>query len=267
MPRRSAARERWAVKRSQATRRLCDHAVTPPTLAQRSQGGDLVSTHAEARHAFDGCSFPFSPRLARGRWRARGWRDLVDRLLGIGHRVLGIQQWRRGNGHDHDVRLERRMPRVHDERQLHRRRGLRAVPGRHLLRSRVSERRRVRIGDDVHVGDHVRRRSSQCVRPEQQRVRDSSAYKQRPPPGAGGMRRGTRDDMRLARRPHGDRELFVLHDIDLHEDVPAERVLRRLVVRHLHEQVPGAADKLQYHPQRLRREQRRRRRYYGPDFG
>ena len=111
--------------------------------------------------------------------------------------------------------------------------------GRHLLRAPVPERRRMRrsttcTSETSYAGDQV----SVCVP-------NDSACGTSPPTSSGpsppGLRRRGGYYLRLAHWAYVERFLYGVHEVDVIEDVPAQRLLRRLVVRHGDKQMPGAS--------------------------
>jgi hypothetical protein len=161
-----------------------------------------------------------------------------------------------------------RLSGVRHHERLHRGRGLRSVPGRHVLRAFVrgfGRRRghRVRQRPHVHVGDDLQRRPGQRLRPERQRLRQQHDFsRQRRDDPADPVRRRLVlfNDVRDPRRAHGHRGMqLLLRQLGI-EDVPAQRVLRRMVVRHGDRSVPGPSVSVEL-PLLLSLRCRRRRRH------
>jgi hypothetical protein len=96
------------------------------------------------------------------------------------------------------------------------------------------------------------------MRPQRQRLRNATPDDERATDPSGGLRRGDADDLWLARRPDLDLHVHVLHDVDVDQDVPAKRLLQRMVVRHRDEQMPGAPGDVHQRAERLPGNRRRR---------
>ena len=123
---------------------------------------------------------------------------------------------------------------VRDGVRVSRPRRVRSVRGRHVLRHVVHGRRRVRGGRGVPTGDHGIRRARGRLPAEQRQVRACS--------GPIDRRRRPARSLRSARRAQRDRVLPLVRPVL--GRLPAQRLLRRLVVQHDHAPLPAASHQL-----------------------